>query len=235
MPRLKQRNRSIPNGMRFYVPQTKWRPPQYASFDTIVNTLMSHLRANKHVLDQNGWKLDYGFLADVVDTYNANICLSMGWNDYIVMENNPGVALVPKQKPLPQKTERPKSVVAGAKKIVEGAKIIIEWINSGADAVAQELAEERAAICVACPLNGQGDWTAYFTTPVSMAIRSELEKRKNMNLSTSHDSKLKVCTGCMCPLPLKVHIGIEKIVSKLDEPTRSKLDSNCWILKEGAK
>jgi hypothetical protein len=233
MAKLKSRQKQIPNGLRFFVPQTKWRPPQYASFETIVRSLQAHLVANPNVAAQNRWPVDYNGLCDLVDRYNAQICKDHGWKDYYIDDGIDAAAQKQTTAAAPQVKKNARENVAGAiRRVSEGAAVIIEWLKSGEEAVPKELSEKRAKTCVSCPKNGTGDWTHYFTVPVAKAIREELNKRKSMNLSTSVDDKLKVCTGCMCPIPLKVHIGINQIISRMNEETKSKLDNGCWILEE---
>jgi hypothetical protein len=81
--RLRNRNESIPNGLTFFLPQTGWRPREHSSFKGIADALFYHLKANPHVAASLGWPVDQAFLADKVDEYNAEICLRMGWNEFI--------------------------------------------------------------------------------------------------------------------------------------------------------
>lgn len=82
--RLKDRNRQIPNGMRFLQPETNWQPPRFASFNTIVNSLISHRRANPHLLATKKWRIEYNDVADEVDEFNAMICVRHNWMEYVM-------------------------------------------------------------------------------------------------------------------------------------------------------
>ena len=42
MARLKSRQMQIPNGMRFLQPETGWKSTRFASFDSIVTSLIAH-------------------------------------------------------------------------------------------------------------------------------------------------------------------------------------------------
>ena len=220
MSRLKDRNRQIPNGLFFYVPQTKWRSQPWASFDTIVHSLIAHRQGNKFLADKFGWSTDYDVVADEVDAFNSRVCEQMGWNQFITGEGG----LSPPISSPPQ--------LSGLNKLAAGARVLVEWITSGAEAVPIERANLRAATCAICPLNGPGDWTRYFTQPVSNAIAEQLKKRRNMNLSTPSDDKLGICTACLCPLKLKVHVPIDKILARLKPEVKADLDPACWILLE---
>ena len=93
------------------------------------------------------------------------------------------------------------------------------------------MADSRAAICATCPRNDGGDFTAYFTKPIADRIRTQLEIRGDLQLRTSHDEKLTVCSACDCPLKLKVWVPIEHIMLHTADDVRAKLDPRCWILK----
>lgn len=223
MPRIKNRDMQIPGGYSFYVPQTKWRPPRFASFDTIVRLLIAHRQGNPRLAAKFAWSTDYNTVANEVDAFNAAICQQQGWSQYI----DSGVAQPAVSSfPLP-----PQSPLQRLGAVAGGAKTLVNWIASGAEAVPVELAERRAAICADCPKNDKGDWTRFFSVPTSNAIRAALEARKGMNLSTSLDDRLNVCTACGCPLKLKIHMPLERILKETDAQTIAAFDPRCWITK----
>jgi hypothetical protein len=110
--------------------------------------------------------------------------------------------------------------------------VLVEWLASGAEAVPQEKANARAAVCAKCPMNEKGDLLRFFTKPVSEAIRHALSLRSEWKLETPDDFRLGVCTACDCPMRLKVHIPIERIREKLKPEIKSRLHPDCWIPKE---
>ncbi len=221
MPRLRDRNRFPPNGFRFYQPETKFEPPRHLSFNSTVEAVINHRKGNPWLATQHGWSTDFETVANEIDLYNTKLCQQMGWTDFI-MDGGGGAEAIPFPHPLPN---RLKSVAAGA-------NTLVEWLKDGAEAVPATIADNRAATCVACPKNGQGDWTRWFTAPVSEAIRKEVERRKDMKLSTPHDGQLGVCEVCLCPLKLKVHIPIDQIRNNLSKEILGQLPPNCWIPKE---
>lgn len=223
MPRLISRQRQIPGGVKFYQAATKWASTPWASFDSVVNSLISHRKGNPALTEKHGWSTDYETVANEVDEFNAHICESMNWKDYITGGGG--------AQPAPFSSWQGKPL-GNLPNIVAGAKVLVDWINSGAEAVPIQQAESRAAICVKCPKNEKGDWTRFFTVPVSEAIRAELEKRRGWNLSTSHDNELRICGACLCPLKLKVHVPIDKINARISDEARANLDSGCWIRSE---
>lgn len=231
--RLLDRNRQIPHGLRFLQPETNWRPPRFASFATIVGGLIAHRRRHPDLVTQKKWKMDPTEVADEVDEFNASYCIRMGWNDYV--QTNEGAAPDPKpQALLAQERNVINAAASRAKKIWGGVKTLNSWIDSGTPPVETSRSEIRSAICAACPKNGQGDFTSWFTKPASDMIAKQLDRLKGMKLTSPHDDKLNVCEVCLCPLKLKVHTPINYIQAHMSEEVLSELRGvpKCWIVEE---
>lgn len=231
--RLKSRDRFIPNGFQFVQPEIKFQAPRFQSFSRLVNAVMAARAGNPHLVAKHHWALDYDSVANEVEAYNANVCAIMGWTDYITAP----VGEPPPPKYRPPTAEQQKQVsAAGAKvrKIWAGVKTLNDWIDSGVPAVPQEKAEARAAVCVACPKNGQGDFTKWFTAPAAEAIRRQQEKLSSRKLATSLDDKLGVCEACLCPLRLKAWTPFPFIKAHLSEAVLRDLETApaCWIVVE---
>lgn len=221
---LVDRNRQIPGSLKFYQPETRWSPSPWSSFNSIVDQVIAHRQANPWLTREKNRSIDRGAVEAEVDEFNSAICRQMGWNEFIV---EGGASANPTPFPL-----SPHNLGRNVRQVAAGGAVLVEWIREGAEAVPAELATKRAAVCAACSLNEKGDWTAWFTTPISEAIRQELSRRKSMNLSTPFDAQLKVCGACLCPLPLKVHLSIDRILSKLPQESFNDLAPNCWIRSE---
>jgi hypothetical protein len=228
MSRLKNRNKYIPNGFKFYDASLRWTSPPNASFQVICDGLRTARMANPGLSAARGLSTDPNVIAEEVDAFNSAICESHGWSDFIT-----GSAGGAAQVPFPQPQHRPAlNVVRNA---AVGSSILIEWISSGAEAVPQEQANRRAEICSRCPLNKKGDWTSWFTGPVSSAIKAALGKKNDFKLSTPFDEQLGVCEACSCPMSLKVFVPFDKFYPKMTQPAKDALDKNCWIKSEAAK
>lgn len=220
--RLKDRQRQIPNGYAYRQPETNWSAPRYASFSTIVQSLMMHRKANPFLAEKHGWRVDEDGVADDVEQYNVRICQQMGWYEYLMGGDGQAVPKTQAQPSLPVRLGN----------VVGGAEILVDWISSGGEAVGAELAHQRAAVCASCPLNKSGDLLSFFTKPVSEVIRKLQSRRLEWKLETPYDDKLGVCQACQCPLKLKVWMPIGRIKQKLSPEVMSALDKNCWIHKE---
>lgn len=124
------------------------------------------------------------------------------------------------------------AVVEKAKKYVSGVGVLLSWLGSGGKAVSQEQAEKRAAVCAVCPKNEPGGLDSFFTAIAAEKIRSQLALRNEMDMKTSQDTKLNVCTACLCQTKLKVHVPIAHVLARLKPEMKSQLHQDCWILKE---
>lgn len=234
--RLKNRQKYIPNGFKFYLPEVKWRAPSNASFERIVRELMSVVAANPAQAQRGKWPSSYEEVADWVDRYNAEICYRMGWSDYII---DSSAESLPKLSPQHQQESllSLSAAAARAKELVAGAKTITEWIDSGEPPVPSQQSLQRAIVCAACPLNEKGDLTKWFVVPAAELIKRQVQRMHERKLTTPRDDELNICTACHCPLKLKVHIPIGWVTKKLTDEQKEKLKSgrDCWILAEMAK
>jgi hypothetical protein len=228
MPRLKSRNEFTPFGFRIMVPETgwdSWAHLPHRSFDTVVRAYQSHLLGNPWLVQKHSWPTDYDSCANRVDEYTSALCRNAGYNQFIEDEN-------PVYAP-PQSFEtQKKTSAAGARRVLAGVHVLLDWLGDGGRPVAPELAEQRAQICATCPKNDGGDWKSVFTAPVAEMIRLQLAIRHDLELKTSVDDKLTVCSGCDCPLALKVFSPLEHNRRHLTEETKARLDPRCWVLNE---
>lgn len=125
-------------------------------------------------------------------------------------------------------------VAADIKRAAQGTAVVLDWLGSGGNPVAQELAEQRAAICVACPKNQPGAW---FTEAPAELIRSSVKawqslKGSAFEFETSQGDKLKTCEACKCLMKLKVFVDSKHILGHTKPDVFNDLDPRCWILAE---
>jgi hypothetical protein len=212
-----------PGGWQWYSPQTRWNLPNPVSvtFDQAVTLIIKHRLANAATTVQFKLATDFNAVAAELDSFTRS---RLGM---------PAISF-PKQTPppaVPQLSGAVQSAVAVVKKIAAGAALLLEWEQSGKPAVAPELSQKRADICATCPKNEPGKGlTDYFTAEASEQIRKRFARLMSMNLTTTKDAELKVCSACLCPLRLKVHTPLELIVNRLKPEQRAELDPRCWIL-----
>lgn len=225
MPILKDRQRQIPNGFRMSLPEVRWQSAAYASFDTIVNQIFGIVNSNPALATRNHWPTTRPAIAQWVDSTNAEWCQQNGWRDYIVQGGEP-----PKI-PAPETRARLASVAGAVRRVSDGAALLLEWEKSGEAPVSKEMSESRAAVCAACPKNGKGDLTRWFTIPASEVVRTQLGRLHGLQLTTSKDAELGICEVCLCPLKLKIHSPLHLILNHMSNEVRDELPVHCWILK----
>lgn len=222
MPVLKEVQKQIPGGFQFFVPQTNWKPAPFSSIDSIAQQLIQHRRGRPDLVAKHGWSLDLGQVTAEVTAYQVEICVQNGWNDYL-LGGGEGTSFFPPPQP---------SLLNRVRSVAGGAEVIIDWLKSGAEAVPSELSNNRAQTCSTCPMNQPGGFESWFTVPVSKAIRAAVEHRKEMNLSTSFDDQLQVCSVCLCPIKLKVHLDINRLLRDTPKATHDAFPQHCWIITE---
>jgi hypothetical protein len=115
----------------------------------------------------------------------------------------------------------------------QAATLLNEWVGEGGYPVDENQANQRASICINCPMNQRGDWWATSKTVAATLARKTLELRINMRMRLDADPKLHVCAVCGCVLRLKVHVPIEFAASSLTAEQESNFRKHhCWITSE---
>jgi hypothetical protein len=215
-------------------PQTNWSIPNPVAltFNQAVQAIVVHRAANPAIAARFNLSTDPGMVANELERFTRQ-----------------RLGLPPEEAPPPFQPGRSRATLprlAGAvaaagvkfRQLGAGAETLVDFVKSKEEAVPKEQAEARASVCARgndgkkCPKNGEGDWSAWFTQPVSAAIRKRLEQRRGMDLSTSLDAELGVCTACGCPLPLKIHFPLEYVMKHIPNESWNELWSGCWIRKE---
>lgn len=227
MPKLKDRNKAIPNGFRWIEASTGWEAPRWASFESLVQSLIAHRKGNAWNTKKNNLPTDYQQVAQQVDEFNAQLCVAHHWNDYVLAE-----ATFPKLLPPSQKLSALGAAVGGIKRTVAGIKIVKDWLGSGLKPVDKTLAEQRASICVVCPMNTDPNWLQKLDAKAAGEIKTLVEVRNDLNLSTSHDSRLQSCSACDCYNKLKVWVPLKHIWENTSSETKARLHPKCWVLSE---
>jgi hypothetical protein len=233
MLKLKDRNKSIPGGYSFYLPELKWKAPgNFPSFSVVCSALQAAVTANPFLASKHNWPADRDGIENWVDTYNATVCAKMGWEAYILTGSGGGS--VPKSQPPPHSLASLAAAAARARDLVAGAKTLISWLDSGEPPADRDLATARAAACAACPHNDPHDLTAWFTLPASELIKRQVQKIADRSISTVHDEHLHVCDICYCPLKLKVQTPMKWILKEIAPKKLAELKAvpRCWVGKE---
>lgn len=244
MHRLKSRQKQIPNGFTFRIPQLNWDSRKtlglHPSFDTLVRAVIAARRGNPHQTQKHGWSLDPATVAEEVEQFQVKVCLANGWMTYLT-ESGGGAPAPFSQPPSPQEQKRLGAAAAKARKLWAGLKTLNDWHESEEPAVPQAQSEQRASVCVKCPYNNtNGDLFSFFTTTAAAGIKRQIEKFADRKLATTLDDKLGVCAqdekdgngGCLCVNKLSVHTPIELKLKHMMPETKAALHPSCWVLSE---
>ena len=176
-----------------------------------------------------------------VKAFNVKVCLSMGWMSYLT-DIGGGVPLPLSQAAGPQEQKRLAVVANTVRKIWSGVKTSSEWLEKK-DHVSQDIAEHRAAVCIACPCNNRDDegktlferLLGIFTEQAAKAIKRQIERKRELKLSTQYDAQLFICSGCLCPMETKIWSPLTYIKKHTELEVLNELRSkgkDCWVVKE---
>ena len=201
------------------------KAPFQGSFNECVDWEIQFRKKNPAIAAKNGWTTDRTGVETWVDQHNAARLMANGWTQWVEFGGSASPVSAVKKNGW-------RSVAEKFRRVGSGAMLLTDWLGSGAKPVEPELAEKRAGVCSSCPKNSGGDWTKYFTQPVAERIKAMLQIKHDLELKTSLDEKLTVCSACDCPLPLKVWCPITTINQRLSSDDRARLDSKCWVLSE---
>jgi hypothetical protein len=231
MPRLKSRTKHPPYDFQLLLPEIGMKEPITGSFDDILAAFRRVIQKNPGHAQRFGWPLDPKEQANFLDEREAQRCLAHGWTEFVDFG---GTGPSPIPAPTVKKNWRE---VAAA--VVSGGKSALFAYNSmfgpGGKPVARELAEQRAAVCLACPQNDtEGGLLSYFTESAARGIMGIMGALRDLDVRTSVNDKLGVCKACLCPLQAKVFVPADSIQKHLPAnlwPTLSR-EPLCWILRE---
>jgi len=109
--RLKDRNRQIPGGLRFYQPETSFFPTTWSSFESCVTQIIKHRLGNSWLIERNGWSVDPAQVAAELDAFNTKVCQEMNWTEYIT-EGDPGHYTAPVYTDPVQPPQPPRQLAA---------------------------------------------------------------------------------------------------------------------------
>ena len=121
------------------------------------------------------------------------------------------------------------AAAANLRRAAQGTAVVLDWLQSGGHPVAQELADRRAAICVACPKNVAGEW---YTVAPAEIIKAALQARADLKLETPSDAQLKSCDVCKCLMRLKVWTPLEPILQRTRPEVMAEFPPHCWIARK---
>jgi len=205
------------------VPQAGMKKPFSGSFSEAVNFLFAFRSKNPSLVEKHGWSLDPDDVASDVDAYNAQRMVASGYFGFVDLEGD-----TPAQK----KTARQElggSLARHVGAVKSALSMFRDIFGPDGKAVEKEVAESRAAICTACPLNQKGTLGEFFKTPIANSITGLRGMMRDKSFTTSRDNELGICEACGCVTAAKVHASGEVLQKNMSTEEISRLHPDCWI------
>jgi ADP-heptose:LPS heptosyltransferase len=223
--RLKSRT-EVPNGgWRFFQAETVWKAPFTLSdtFDVAVRKIIYHRMGNARF----NLPTDYEAVALELEDQTARSLISRNMGEQYVQGAEKKTTTLEHQSILHRAQAAVAGLVDDIRKDAVGAASLAEWIGSGSLPVPQAQADERAAVCLSCPLNQTK--RGRLKEAVASAIQSYTQVKSKLGLRAKGEADLKTCAACECPLRLKVWVPLKYILSHTDVGI---FPDNCWVKKE---
>jgi hypothetical protein len=230
--KLKSRSVMPPQGWVYREGKTGWAAPHplSKSFDTQVQTIMSHRAANPAF----ALSKDKESCEKALEDYT---CHRLG-NDPNFVDPADAEAIQDVKKNLAVKPSlgqrfatAVEHVVHGVERIVndaKGAAILTDWLGSGLEPVDTAYAKRRAETCAKCPKNVP---IKGIETAVAKAITEQESVREKIGakLPSETEDKLQSCEVCGCYLKLKVWVPEKHLKEHTDV---EEFPANCWLVDE---
>ena len=228
---LKSRNHFVPGGWMYFQPETNWQSNPNVGFNDVVQQIVEHRKANPRF----NLATDAATVERELEQYTEARLRSQfgeGANEYLINSGSPPPSFTPPR--LRRHQAGAVAVgVAKAQRISAGIGLMIDWLGDGLKPVDQERADQRAAICAKCEFNQRATLLEQLTTnPAAAGIKSLLQERAEMKLSTPHDEALQMCKKCDCVLKLKVFTPFKHVLEHTSKEVMDSLPSFCWIKSE---
>jgi hypothetical protein len=237
MTRLKSRTKHPPGAFQILFPELGMEKPFSGSFDACKTFVRGIFQKNPFYVKKNGWSLDDNFIDNLVEAQNVARLIAHGWTTFLVVDgaDAPAVQAAKAQKKTQNqvvavgRAASGNSFVGHVRKAAAGIGLVRDWLGEGLEPVAQEVADKRAAICVACPKNQAGDFFQRVEASIGEGVRTLIGVATDLNLRTPLDAKLETCVVCDCYIPLKVWPPLKHILENTSPEVMADLDERCWI------
>lgn len=107
-------------------------------------------------------------------------------------------------------------------------KLWSAWLGDGGKPVPQQEAQQRANICLRCPLNKDKGLSHLIAEGAASIVHRQMEIKHRLRLHVEGEQNLHICDACDCVMNLKVWVPMKHI---LDNTDTKDLHENCWIRK----
>lgn len=215
------RSQFPPGGWQFHQAVTGWSAPTPISstFDQTVRLIIAHREKNPAICIRHGLSKDPVVVGNELENFTRLRCG------------------IPAPTPTPPPTSIPGlpvgvvGTVDEIKRLAFGSSLLIDWEESGELPVDQAVAEERAKVCMICPMNSIQKYEEWLKHPLAAMLKHRILRVMAMHLKTHSDAKLGICTGLYCPTNLLVHEASHLVTKKMAQKTSVNVADCCWLKK----
>jgi hypothetical protein len=131
------------------------------------------------------------------------------------------------------------SILDEIKRDIKGAEVLSDWLGAGGQPVPQAQADGRALACM-CGNDGRlcrhfvapKWWERFLKHPVAKEIKSQLQVKHALKLSTPADGFGRMCAVCGCCVSLKVWVPIDHVKAHTTPEMMAEYPTYCWQRKE---
>lgn len=229
----------MPLNSRNILPPGGWLYEQKGADNRVLKKFASMSPFNdaaREILEfRKGNNLPRATLQEVADDLDEFQCIRLGFDPLFV-------SVKKNQTILQRFAASPSHVLQGVvgraaglvSNVVTGTQILADWLGNSGKPVSQELAQQRANVCILCEKNQDGHFSAKLTAAVANAILVQRRKKLEMKLTVEGEENLHTCSACDCHLPLKVWVPIDVVADRTSKETLKELPDFCWMKKEVA-
>lgn len=200
-----------PRQWQYLVPETGYHVRNEPSLQSCKAHVEEHLRASGYPIPND--------LVFLIENY---VCSLPELQDYCEEREHSTMRVSKEQRGAEQNKGH---TFSGA---VQCLKTLYGHLVSGQPRPSQELAEARAATCVACQNNSEVQGCSNCNKNIIGQLISKIVGSK----TTSKDAALKYCAVCHCNLKAKVWVKHSAIWKHTPESQKKELPSHCWIAME---
>jgi len=119
-----------------------------------------------------------------------------------------------------------------AANLAGGARTLIEWLGTGAEAVNIPIAQARANVCLTCDRNKLGHHWMKLTGDIVRAIADQMRVKEQRKLRVENEEALGVCSACDCTIPLKIWLKRDILAERTSQEVADALPEWCWLKAE---
>lgn len=121
------------------------------------------------------------------------------------------------------------NILDKASRLLDGVKILSEWLGNGGIVVSPEDAQRRADVCLDCSKNEENHGLPF---SVAMHIKRQKELKSSLDLRVKGEKQLGICSVCQCCIPLKIWVPFQDLMKGDGRSRLPEFPEHCWMVKE---